>query len=87
MQFPNTTYTAYVMAPEGPVNVSDAATSFDDVLDNAVATIWDGMPFRMFQQDFDVETNALESVSEVTEQAYHVLECRMEHRGINVAAE
>ena len=88
MKFPETIFTAWVQAPDGvAVNVSDDATSFDDVLYNAVGSVWGDVPFRIFRMDFDVETGALESTREVTEEAQQVVADRLKARGYLEAAE
>jgi hypothetical protein len=81
-----TIYTAYVCPDGETVNVSDDKTSFDDVLDNAVSTAWDDVEFRMFRLDFDVETGAFESASEVTDLAHEVILKRLAQRDLPVPA-
>ena len=76
-----TIYTAYVYPDGMPINISDAATSFDDVLDLAVSTHWGDVEFRMFRLDFDVETGAFETASEVTDQAVAIVLDRLDTRG------
>ncbi|MGB0854910.1 MAG: hypothetical protein ACPGSI_16560 [Pikeienuella sp.] len=88
MKFPATIYTVWIDTPDlGLVSVPDTETTFDDVLDQAVSTPWIDVPFRMFRMDFDVETGALESTSEVTEEAQKIITDRLIARGFLEAAE
>ena len=83
---PATHYEAWVQFADGDIaNVTDGATSFDDVLDQATdAGCGEDLPFRMFRIDMDVETNTPETVSEVTDKAIAVIMERCEQRDLDI---
>ena len=89
-KLPDTIYTAWVLypqmhgEPEGWANAPDG-TEFDEVL-NAVldAGFGEDLPFRIFRMDFDVETNALETTNEVTDDAIEIVRKRCLTRNLEL---
>lgn len=73
--------TAYVVATDfngfGLGNAGDMTDSIEDAADQAAECMdKDGQPFRAFRLDFDVETNALESASDVTDEITSIIAAR-----------